>query len=94
MGALVVCLLWPVGVPLVWAADAPSRVWLSLSVTYLLLAAAMGLCACCAKWRTLSEQAVQRSCDGASGLAAADGQALEGRIDRHLELAHRESEAV
>ena len=82
MATLVICVLWPVGAPLVWVAQEPAQVWQMLAVTYLLLATAISLCAGCFDWHVLSAKAVELSrsdvaptaqAASGGGLAAADG---------------------
>lgn len=91
MAALVVGVQWPLGTPLVWAAQGPAAVWQMLAITYGVLTGAMALCAGCASWDALADKAVRHShtdadarheADGGTstgGLAAADANAAEAR---------------
>lgn len=69
MAVFVVCVLWPVGCPLVWLATCPARVWQMLAFTYMLLSVAMGLCAACTDWHKLSATAIAHS-QGSGGAAS------------------------
>ena len=84
----VLCVVWPVGAPLVtlWA-QTPSSIWLALMMTFALLTGCMATCAVCSSWAALAEKAHAASggdkegsstgnelseASGGAGLAAAD----------------------